>query len=472
MKVALISPPWKIFSPTPEVFLLNFAKGVFISQEYAPKIVRKIKKAASYPLSLISVATSLLERRKNDEVRIFDAEIEGQLMKKLRKFSPELVGITTFTSPSLLWVYKLIENVKNQLGAIIILGGPHVTLDPINSLKSCKADFIIRGDGEIVFPQLLNFLDGKSRHIPKKGVAFRRENNIVATPPFVADLSLLPIPNRDLYPPDKMGYQELNLETSRGCIFNCDFCYYSSIPSFHPWRSKPLFVIQKEIEELQKYGIKRVFIVDNNFGIHKKRAIKVSKILSENGMEWYAPIDVSHLDEKVIKSFSRHNCLNLYIGVETGYIKYTKIPSFSFLFSVIKGLMKNGITPITSYVLGRPGETRGEIFKTLKVAFKIHKLSLKYRKKREVSAMFDPCLFRPYPGTILSKRLEESGIVLPKTVVGWGRLINDILTLRMERVNFTKNVTKKDMIRVLFAFAKMNLKDFIIPRIEEEIWKS
>jgi len=470
MKIALISPPWKIFSFKPEIFLLNFAKGVFISQEYAPKIIRKVKPAASYPLGLVSIATSLLQKRKSDEVKIFDAEVEENLLKKLKKFSPDVVGITTFTSPSLLWTHQLIEIVKNQIESTVILGGPHVTLDPVNSLKSSKADFVVRGDGEIVFPQLINFLEGKGK-IPKKGIAFRKGRNIFSMPPFVANISLIPTPNRDLYPPDKKKYQELNLETSRGCVFNCDFCYYSSIPSFHPWRTKPLSAIEKEVTEMQKYGIRRVFIVDNNFGIDKKRATKIGRILFRRGMEWYAPIDVSHLDENVIKNFSRSNCLNLYIGVETGYMKYNKIPSFSFLFSVIKNLIEGGIIPITSYVLGRPGETKKDILKTLRVALKIHKLSLECKKKREVIAMFDPCLFRPYPGTLLSKKLEKEGYLLPKTLIGWGKLINDILTLRMEKVNFTKDVKKKDMIKVLSLFAKMNVRDFILPRIKEEIWR-
>jgi len=208
-------------------------------------------------LGLLYLASVL---RKKHDVWVIDFDALKydwkQIRQRLLAEKPDVVGITctTITYKNMLRMCKLIR--KNLPSTKIIIGGPHVTAKPEESLRESKADFVIVGEGELALKQILKNLDGKEKIIWGKPI----EN-----------LDNIPLPARDLLEPPINYYsgnlpRHLKPETvmlwSRGCPHNCLFC---SNPIYK--KQKPRFRspenILKELKELKKMGIKEVFVYDD-----------------------------------------------------------------------------------------------------------------------------------------------------------------------------------------------------------------
>ncbi|OIK14492.1 radical SAM protein [Bacillus sp. MUM 13] len=201
--------------------------------------------------------------------------IVGDLYSK----KPDVVGFSCY-----IWnieeTIEVIQTLKKINPAItIILGGPEVTYDVSHWLDRIpEADFIVIGEGESTFKELLAELKGERKHFGKIGGIAYRENDKKIIHPQISKLDLkeLPSPYRFAEDQQHLSKRVTYIETSRGCPFNCQFCLSSIEVGVRYFDREK---IKNDIRYLMENGAKTIKFVDRTFNISRSYAMEMFQFL-------------------------------------------------------------------------------------------------------------------------------------------------------------------------------------------------
>lgn len=179
-------------------------------------------------------------------------------------------------------VLKICSSFKKMRpDSVIILGGPEVSYGA-TELIGTYADFIITGEGEITFCELLKYLKREIKDIRSiHGLIYKEGNEVMINSKRepITDLSIIPFPYEDL-----CGYENkiIYYETCRGCPFNCQYCLSSIEKGV---RFFPLNRVFKEIDFFIENKVKQVKLVDRTFNCDKERSLKIMNyIIDKKGI--------------------------------------------------------------------------------------------------------------------------------------------------------------------------------------------
>ncbi|MDQ1004004.1 anaerobic magnesium-protoporphyrin IX monomethyl ester cyclase [Neobacillus niacini] len=200
------------------------------------------------------------------------------IVSDLYQQKPTIIGFSCY-----IWNIEETIKVVNMLKKIdpsiqIVLGGPEVTYDTVDWMEKLPSvDFIIIGEGEHSFKQLLTEMNGEGEYRNVHGIAYRENGKVRVTPQMnKLDLKELPSPYR--FPEDvaHLGKRVTYIETSRGCPFNCQFCLSSiEIGVRYFDREK----IKADIRYLMANGAKTIKFVDRTFNISRSYAMEMFRFL-------------------------------------------------------------------------------------------------------------------------------------------------------------------------------------------------
>ena len=319
MKILLINPPSEneIMGNNPEI--IESERG------YNP------------PLGLLFIAGNFRENSKH-EVTVIDCQVEelsySQFENKIKSLNFDIVGITAMTF-TMLDVLKVVDIVKKvQTDCKVILGGSHIAIYPEETISLNNIDYVIAGEGEIAFNELVDKIEENMEPLEIKGVVYKNKdgkiiNNGQAL--IINDLDKLAFPARDITPYEK--YSSLlakrlpitTIFTSRGCPFNCSFCYRPTLG--RNFRALTAKRVVEEIEECLKLGIHEFLVYDDTFTVDKKRVIDICNLIIEKkldiGFDIRARVDT--LNEKMLSLLSKAGCRGIHYGVESGTEKILNI---------------------------------------------------------------------------------------------------------------------------------------------------
>ena len=160
---------------------MNIKKVLFINP--FPYYTPGINEATTYPPIGVAYLAAVLEK-KGIEVKIIDANAfsltNKEIYRQAKKFSPEIIGITTNIHTARAG-RELGEFLRKKFpNKIIIFGGPYATAEPDIILKETKADFVVKGEGELTIIDLLDNIDNAES---VKGISYRKNNKIIHNPP-------------------------------------------------------------------------------------------------------------------------------------------------------------------------------------------------------------------------------------------------------------------------------------------------
>ncbi|MFA6022671.1 MAG: radical SAM protein [Candidatus Pacearchaeota archaeon] len=380
------------------------AKVLFIQCNYD---IRDIKEGSSFmPLALVELATFMREKGGH-KVKILDRNIhyhDEELLKVLKEFNPDIVGMTCYTSQVIVDVMRVSKITKENSSAMVIIGGIHATLEPKSLLDFKYIDYIIRGEGEYPLLEICDLIDkGKG---DKKSILKIKNVNYNPMRPII-NLNDLPIPDYDLLEVKK--YPIATFYTSRGCPGRCRFCYNQG-------RALRFYNTQKTIQSitrvLDKYKIREFTIADDNFANMSNRTTEICNALSKYNAIFHCFLRVDQTHDKVMRDLKRAGCWSIQFGFESGSQRVldfiNKDTKMEQNIKAIEQCKKYGIFVDGSFMLGLPTETIADMRQTVG-----------FIKKFKPDAV-DVKVYKPFPSTELyNYSIEKKLIEQPKTLNDW-----------------------------------------------------
>jgi radical SAM superfamily enzyme YgiQ (UPF0313 family) len=436
MKVCLVSPPYN-------------------------SDVKSVVGVSSPPLGLAYLASVL---RQDHEVKIIDSNILNYTIedveRELRSFNPDVVGVTSVT-PSIYEAYKVAEIAKKvREDCTVILGGPHATFMPRQTLEECKyVDVIVRGEGEETTRELIEHIEKGASLREVKGITFREDNEIIDTEPrpFIKNIDDIPFPSRDLLPMDLYKYNVVkytSMLTSRGCPFKCSFCSSSRLFGGF-WRGRSPENVLEEMKIIyEEYGARNIMIVDDTFTLNQERAEKICDGIIKEGWDisWGASSRVDTLSKRLVEKMKKAGCWVIFLGIESGCQKILdtigKRITLEQVKNAVRILKDAGIQVLGSFIIGYLQDTKETIEETIKFA---KSLKLDY-------AEFS--ILTPYPGTPIFDYAKENNLLLTED---WSKYTATEPVLKIDGVS-TREVKA--------LFQKAYITFYVRPRIVMEWLKN
>jgi radical SAM superfamily enzyme YgiQ (UPF0313 family) len=328
--------------------------------------------------------------------------------------NPNVVGLSCY-----IWniniVKQLIDIIKSALpGCIIVLGGPEVSYNCHEVLdENPLVDFIISGEGELPFAQLLDAIAQKERIDKISGLAFRNEKNVIFDKPNISSEDPSSPYTQEYF--DSLNGRIAYLETSRGCPYSCAFCLSGrcgSVRFFDLERAK------NEILMLANSGTQTIKFVDRTFNANKKRAIDIFEFIIDNygkkipnNICFHFEIAGDILNYEMIELLktSPVGAIQLEIGIQSFNKKtleyINRKTNISLLIDNIKKIIeKSNIHTHIDLIAGLPLEDFESFKKSFNVAFSLnsHMLQLGFLKLLHGSNMREqrdkfPCKYSKSP---------------------------------------------------------------------------
>ncbi|CEQ24897.1 radical SAM domain-containing protein [[Clostridium] sordellii] len=222
------------------------------------------------------------------EVDIREYTINNELdfiLKDIYKNDYDVILFSTY-----IWnvndIVKLCDNIKKvKPNMKIALGGPEVSYDSEDSMKKYDfVDYILYGEGELVFRDFVKHLKGDIKIEYVDGIVYRNNKDIIKNKPMklLENLDLIPSPYEKL---NKEEYENriVYYETSRGCPFNCQYCLSSTLQGL---RYFSIDRVKKDLKALIDARVSQIKFIDRTFNANKKFAMEIMKFLMENDNDY------------------------------------------------------------------------------------------------------------------------------------------------------------------------------------------
>ncbi|KAA8921928.1 B12-binding domain-containing radical SAM protein [Thermoplasma sp.] len=376
-------------------------------------VIKSVIGTTGPPLGLAYLAS--VAREQGDDVRIIDSiamdYTKGQVKGLIKAYDPDLIGITSTTSmiPDAYNIARFAKTYNSDIK--IAIGGPHVTFTPDTTLnESPDIDYVIIGEGETVFSNLLQYLKGKKDLREVRGISYRNSGGIVISPPeeLIKDIDSIPMPALDLLPMDRYVADRKRfgtIMTSRGCPYNCIFCS-SSLQFGKRWRGHSTERVMAELRRLvYDYGLHEIEFLDDTFTLNMKRAMEIAHKIKEEKLDirWSASARVNLFSAEIAKAMKDSGAHTVYFGIESGNQKTLDfigkgITLQQAMDSVRKG-NEAGLNTLGSFIIGFPDDTKEDVRNTIRFA----------KKVKVMLAQFT--IATPYPGTRLWHLAKSRGLI-------------------------------------------------------------
>lgn len=319
---------------------------------------------------LATIATILI--KNNYEVKVYDLRYNNYDDDSLSEEVAtdfDLVGITT-PSDSYLFTKNLLDNIKILNKDIVtVLGGPLVSSASATFLNNTKADYIILGEGEESFLELIQGINNGIKIDKIAGISYKDNGRLVNSKPRkqITMLDKLPIPNLSIWPSIKdKNCTGLYYSSTRGCPYNCSFCS-KSIPEF---TEKSPAKVYNELKHFKyAYDIDYIHFTDLTFDINTHRVDTITKSIADLNLNWGAMLRVDGINEQLLKKMKNAGCDVVRYGIESYSQEVLdhngKGITLSQIDDAIKYSLEEGLTVIAWFIIGLPGQTKQSIDDTI-----------------------------------------------------------------------------------------------------------
>jgi radical SAM superfamily enzyme YgiQ (UPF0313 family) len=368
------------------------------------------------PLGLACVTAAC--RRAGHEAALLDLMFEGStgetIGKWINDFRPEAIGISVrnvddqnmaapkFLLPAARDVVALCRRFSR---APVILGGAGFGIFPESMLRYLGADMGIRGEGEVIFPALLDRLaqGGDGSGLPGVYLPGRPP----APTAFAAALDELPLPDPELWIPPASPRNEfwVPVQGKRGCPMECSFCSTRDLEGLAVRRRSAEKLIDW-LERAAARGYRDFAFVDSTFNIPPSYAKQVCREIIRRGLaiRIWAIVYPKWVDGELVDLMARAGCREISLGFESG--SPPVLAGFNKRFlpeevrTVSRMFREAGIARRGFLMLGGPDETRDTV-----------EQSLAFAGSLDLDSLDITTGIRIYPGTALAAAAAAEGVI-------------------------------------------------------------
>jgi radical SAM superfamily enzyme YgiQ (UPF0313 family) len=392
------------------------------------------------PLGLLYIGGVL--EHNGHEIQVLDLLVTRYSREKIRdkinEYQPDIIGTTSVTLnyPIASDILKYCKSVDKDI--ITIIGGPHVTFCPVETLTEAPwIDIVVRGEGE---QTMLDIVGGK-KLADIDGIAYRDKNDgirLTAERRLMENLDELPLPARHLFPLSRYHVLDTSCTviTSRGCPFSCIFCVGSRMGGRRMRYRNPKLVLD-EIEKGLALGFKEVDLEDDLLTVNHKHLFAICDGITERGLKfnWRAFSRVDTVNMEVLRKMKQAGCIGLLYGVESGNQEILDRIKKKITLEKVKEAAKManavGIDVQATFILGLPGESKETLAQTLEFA-------------QGLDVFYGVHVLSPFPGTEVREKAKEYGIEI---------LTNDWSKYDCNRpITRTKDASPEDITAFLYRY--------------------
>jgi len=379
------------------------------------------------PLGTLYAAAYL--RSIGYDVSLFDTNLKespGEIIPSLKKEQPEYLiiyddGFNYLTKMCLTNMREAafrLTAIGKETGCTVIVSSSDST-DHYDMYLDKGADYVIIGEADITLGKLINALEENNDINNITGLAFRKDEKIVTTGrrEILEDLDSLPMPAWDLVDMDSYkniwlenhGFFSLNIATTRGCPFKCNWCAKPIYGNRYNSRS-PEKVVEEIEYLLNKFKPNHFWVCDDIFGLKPGWVQRFRDLVKEKNLRFKYKIQ-SRVDlllqEDTIDALAESGVETVWVGAESGSQKVLdamdKGTTVEQIHEATKLLKSKGIKTAFFLQFGYPGETKDDIQKTIDMVLQLMPDDI------GISVSY------PLPGTLFYEKVKDD----LKTKANW-----------------------------------------------------
>ena len=351
--------------------------------------------------------------------------VRGTVARLIREIEPQIVGMSvmTFQRKTALKIAALVHSLRPAMR--VVVGGYDPSLAPEEYKRSDSGiDFIVRGEGEVTFRELVRALESVQQFDGIAGLSYRtpdgwRDNPARSVHSLEGDE--IRLPNRDarvLHGYTMLGRRVDVIETSRGCTFDCSFCSIIQMRgrNFHTYSFGRVL---DDIRDAKAHGAQTIFLVDDNITLNVHRFEELCKAIIEAGLN-----DVEYLIQGMTSAIANHGATlaplmrkagfkYIFLGIENileDDLQFLRASSKNVLrdrgqkvgnatLKAIDYLHRNKMYVVGGLIVGNPNDTRESVEANLRFA----------RRYIDWPYIQHPT---PYPGTPMTQDFRERNLIV------------------------------------------------------------
>ncbi len=344
------------------------------------------------------------------------------LVRALGRDAPTVVGVSVRNLDNAIrqdprsqvsWAREVVALIRERSDATIVLGGPAVSLLGAGSLTSIGGDAAVVGDGEVVFPRLLDTLGGGGDPAAVPGVITVKDATGESAP-IAAPETFGPsgMERWVRWAPYERRGATWSIQTKRGCPLHCSYCAYAAIEGRRIRLRDPEDVAEEMARVAAAVGPRTFEFVDSTFNLPTDHAAAVCEavVARRPGAAITAEgINVGTLTPELLGLMRAAGFNSIMLSPESAdddvLAGLRKGFSTAEVTRAAEMVRKSGITSLWFFLLGAPGETRASVDRTLRFI------------ERELA--WSGCLVvvttgvRVLPNTEVERRAQEEGLLRP-----------------------------------------------------------
>lgn len=370
------------------------------------------------PLGLFCIAQSAIEAGHSVHIlELLDAkDIISSIKEEINSVNPDIIGISIRNidnqdMENTEFFYSrdkfIIKEIKKYFKSFVVLGGAGYSIFPDIILEDTSADFGIQGEGEKVFPLLLERLS-QGKPVDNIPQLYINNKTQVINKYMKTSLDEFELPAPDMmfqFLEKKVSDLWFPVQTRRGCPLNCSYCSTALIEGRMIRKRKPIKVVQW-LKSLTDYGIKNFYFVDNTFNMPNSYALELCKhiIDAKLNINWRCIIYPYKLNRELCASMAKAGCSEVSLGIESGNDEIledmNKLYRKADIVEASDNLRSQGIKRTGFLMLGGPKETIESVNE-----------NLDFIDSLQLDALKITIGIRIYPHTKLAEQAVSSGII-------------------------------------------------------------
>ena len=272
-----------------------------------------------YPLGISYLYTYLKNRLPHYNFHFFDFNLQSlpDFGKTLSNVKFDVIGVSLrnvddtniYKKNSFIDGYEqIVSAIRSASSAKVVIGGPGFSIFPEQIFETLQPDFGIKGEGEESLLQLIGCIDNRSDYREIEGLVYKTSTTKIKINPRTTYLNSLELSfDQDLvdYYWSKSGM--LNIQTKRGCPYNCIYCSYPVIEGRKIRTLDADFIVETLKDLYFNKGITYVFFTDSVFNISNEYNKELAQKIIESGVKinWGAYFSPHNLNREELKLFKQ-----------------------------------------------------------------------------------------------------------------------------------------------------------------------